>query len=889
MPVRKNDGGQVEVIWEKVMEDVAYRGSREFIMNGDFNAETDSWIKKNGRKQMEEDVMFQGILEDLNLITCITEDYTFERARTQIDNILVPIELLHTLQTAYTTTGVREKDHKLVVASLAWEVQGDKGVARPIRRYADKFEEEHWCRYEQILEERIMDLKELLKNLRPSEKLKVIQETVTKAAAEAIGEKVGHGTGVGEREDGYNRREEKELNKEEQKRERLRQQLFMWNRHLYHAQRYTGGKGNAGGFWRRRDIKQDYILNKVAGDNRRARRLRVIEICEEQRTKAEEQLKGIRREINKNNNADALIQSLRRLGKGARNMVIRVFDIIKKAGGNGVNVQRGIAGVYQEDDKNRPIIRGPGIRGEVHKIASKINKADSQDIETVRGVLKWLGLGSSGQTCEDRIEEINKICAKENGKRAMGKFQQHKGLGSDGFDGYLIKNAPQEIQEIYHQVITDILAMEDYPSEWNEWIAVLMMKPGEDPFELGRRRDIWLQCHSMKYVCRLLESEYNKVAEQRVPITQAGWTEERMATEHSLTVRIIEERCELHRKPCIKGYVDMGCFFMSVQHEVQWVIEEAMGVPETIISILKALREGKGKGLHGLTGRYETAYGITEPVEIQKGLGQGDLLSPVRSKLILAVIQAVMQRLVPGIEFNVKGSRSAPFLIYADDGIILTDSIHTLQLAMEVMWVMTKILGLHMQIKGKKKTAWSGIYYNEEGKENDITGWEVRLPDGEKIPQLMGAETYKYIGTHLRPGRARGGSIRDMRKIVAGKAKRIIFAIGRLPGLSQEQLGKTLALGIAGVLGYYARSTPMDMGTCKSIEEARVKVLRAAGYATGWPRGQIYHRAQGTMWPTRKDGPSTCGGGPSRNLLQAGMQRNTTARMEPDTPARGTG
>eukprot|EP00965_Chrysotila_dentata_P203155 6181547-Pleurochrysis_carterae.AAC.3 len=151
-----------------------------------------------------------------------------------------------------------------------------------------------------------------------------------------------------------------------------------------------------------------------------------------------------------------------------------------------------------------------------------------------------------------------------------------------------------------------------------------MMKPGEDPFELGRRRDIWLQCHSMKYACRLLETEYNMVADRQVPTTQAGWTEERMATEHSLTVRIIEERCELHRKPCVKGYVDMGCFFMSVHHEVQWEIEEAMGVPETIISIMKALREGKGEGFHSLTGKYETAYGSTEPVDIQKRLGRGD-------------------------------------------------------------------------------------------------------------------------------------------------------------------------------------------------------------------------------------------------------------------------
>eukprot|EP00965_Chrysotila_dentata_P037227 1238684-Pleurochrysis_carterae.AAC.1 len=151
---------------------------------------------------------------------------------------------------------------------------------------------------------------------------------------------------------------------------------------------------------------------------------------------------------------------------------------------------------------------------------------------------------------------------------------------------------------------------------------------------------------------------------------------------------------------------------MSVNHKVQWEIEEALGVRDTIVSITKALRD-ENRG--GLTGRYETAYGTTDPVEIQKGLGQGDLLSPVRSKLILVVIQKAMHRLVPGIEFNKRGSQGAPFLINADDGIILTDTKHTLQLAMEVMWVMIKILGLSMQIKGKKKTAWSGCTTTKRG------------------------------------------------------------------------------------------------------------------------------------------------------------------------------
>eukprot|EP00965_Chrysotila_dentata_P090799 2996672-Pleurochrysis_carterae.AAC.3 len=58
-------------------------------------------------------------------------------------------------------------------------------------------------------------------------------------------------------------------------------------------------------------------------------------------------------------NTNALIQSLMSLGRGAGIVVIRAFDIIKKAGGNGERTQRSIAGVYQGDDRSKPIIRGP--------------------------------------------------------------------------------------------------------------------------------------------------------------------------------------------------------------------------------------------------------------------------------------------------------------------------------------------------------------------------------------------------------------------------------------------------------------------------------------------------------------------------------------------------
>eukprot|EP00965_Chrysotila_dentata_P096145 3176441-Pleurochrysis_carterae.AAC.1 len=59
MPVRNNNGERIEEIWDKVMKDVTERGTRDFLINEDFNAETEAWINKTGRTQKEEDVIYQ--------------------------------------------------------------------------------------------------------------------------------------------------------------------------------------------------------------------------------------------------------------------------------------------------------------------------------------------------------------------------------------------------------------------------------------------------------------------------------------------------------------------------------------------------------------------------------------------------------------------------------------------------------------------------------------------------------------------------------------------------------------------------------------------------------------------------------------------------------------
>ena len=59
---------------------------------------------------------------------------------------------------------------------------------------------------------------------------------------------------------------------------------------------------------------------------------------------------------------------------------------------------------------------------------------------------------------------------------------------------------------------------------------------------------------------------------------------------------------------------------------------EALALAAGAAAQLVVEGQAEGEPGHGLMGRYETAYGLTDPVEILKGLGQGDLASPSRSK-----------------------------------------------------------------------------------------------------------------------------------------------------------------------------------------------------------------------------------------------------------------
>ena len=72
----------------------------------------------------------------------------------------------------------------------------------------------------------------------------------------------------------------------------------------------------------------------------------------------------------------------------------------------------------------------------------------------------------------------------------------------------------------------------------------------------------------------------------------------------------------------------------------------------------------------------------------------------------------------------------------------------------------------------------------------------------------------------------------------------ILRVIGRIPALNNVQMSKCMSIAVAGVIGYYGRSTPLSMADCKAIEGARAVAMQQRGFSPSVPHLQIYANAR---------------------------------------------
>ena len=195
---------------------------------------------------------------------------------------------------------------------------------------------------------------------------------------------------------------------------------------------------------------------------------------------------------------------------------------------------------------------------------------------------------------------------------------------------------------------------------------------------------------------------------------------------------------------------DDACMGQAMRH---------YGVPEQALRALRGLVENWKHGV--ARGRYETAFGATDPFPILRGFLQGAQGSPEACKIMMDTIAQALELKVSGYTAFAPDGAGGEMgtLIFVDDAANATGDAFFLHRVTLFWSIWSRITDCQLNIKGNNKTVVQSLEY-KRGKDGTLIPVETRqrfyisavvagdLP--RRIPNLPVTEHYLYCGMATR-------------------------------------------------------------------------------------------------------------------------------------------
>lgn len=274
-------------------------------------------------------------------------------------------------------------------------------------------------------------------------------------------------------------------------------------------------------------------------------------------------------------------------------------------------------------------------------------------------------------------------------RRTINTMHNSTAPGKDRINIELIKYGPPELLALIHLIITKAWCSNKIPSDWLQTTQIPLPKTRK-PKSVDEFRRIALSNSIYKIYATTLKQRLERCTNE-IPLYQAGFLPNRSTDDHIFTLRRITEERWRHGRPTYIFSIDLKKAFdmVSINEIVNVLL--STGTPAYLINrIISAI-------LHERTSIKWNGR-RTKIFSKNQGVKQGCPISPYLFVIILNhAIQRACDRL--GIDTDIK-TFELPFLLaYADDIIILADSIRSIEHIVPILEQELKSIGLSINTK----------------------------------------------------------------------------------------------------------------------------------------------------------------------------------------------
>ena len=410
---------------------------------------------------------------------------------------------------------------------------------------------------------------------------------------------------------------------------------------------------------------------------------------------------------------------------------------------------------------------------------------------------------------EQVIEEEATI-SQEEVQIAIKATKTGKAEGYDQIAPEFIKYGGEEVVKRLTHIFQQAWEEGIIPGDWEQNLIIPIHKKGSS-VECDNYRAICLAPVVLKIYTKILEKRIRKIVEPNMQDEQAAFRSNRQTQDHIYTIRTAIDKMLQHQRDVYIAFLDLTAAFDNINREQVWKVLDDKKIPNKLKRATESVYE-KVYGRVRINGR------ISEQFRMDKGLKQGDSLSPLLFILLMDKVARECNNKCRQYRTKLGHWNMAPIYIqttiFADDIAILADTPEKLKNILRV-WE-EKLKEKDMTVNPNKSKI---LHVTKNIQQSNIS---ITMNGVE----LETVDEYKYLGTII----TRNGKINREIKHRIQQASNVYYQLNRTIINKTEISTKTKLQIYKAVyqptLLYGAESWPMTTKIEQQVQAAEMKYLR---------------------------------------------------------------